>query len=155
MLPVCLYGSENWILTDPLISTLEDFQAELGKKILNIPKHHSNLIPLIAMCWPSMRVRILHRKLGFLWRLIHPKKRSISVEVFESLREKNLEPLVVQQCKFLEQVFDTSVTTLALQGSDDSEPLSLATAKQLLLDADREYYLGTGVLEREPRRTRP
>ena len=95
VLPVCLYGSENWILTEPMISSLDQFQGELGKKILNLPKHHSNLIPLVALQWPTMRLRILHRKISFLWRLLHPKKVSISVEVFNCLREKDSEPLVI------------------------------------------------------------
>ena len=111
VLPVCLYGSENWILTEPMISSLDQFQGELGKKILNLPKHHSNLIPLVALQWPTMRLRILHRKISFLWRLLHPKKVSISVEVFNCLREKDSEPLVIQQCKFLEQVYKTNLTS--------------------------------------------
>ena len=40
VLSVCLYGCENWLLTEPLLLTLEAFQAEIGKRILNLPKHH-------------------------------------------------------------------------------------------------------------------
>ena len=68
VLSVCLYGCENWLLTEPLLLTLE---AEIGKRILNLPKHHSNLIPLIALRWPTMRYRILTRKLSFLHRLMN------------------------------------------------------------------------------------
>ena len=39
LMPVCLYGSENWLLTGPLLHMLEAFQAEIGKRILNLPKH--------------------------------------------------------------------------------------------------------------------
>ena len=45
VLPVCLYGSESWILTETIIDTIEHFQGDLGENILNIPKHHSNLYP--------------------------------------------------------------------------------------------------------------
>ena len=41
-MPVLLYGSENWILTDALVDKLEAFQAELVKRILKWPKHLSN-----------------------------------------------------------------------------------------------------------------
>ena len=100
ILPVCLYGFESWVLTETMIDTIENFQGDLGKKILNIPKHHSNLIPLVALRSPTMRIQILYRKLGFLWRILHPKKKSIYVEVFESLQQKDIEPLIIQQCKF-------------------------------------------------------
>ena len=86
-----------------MISTIEQFQGDLGKKIVNVPKHHANLVPLVALQWPTMRLQILHWMLGFFWHLLHPKKRSICVEAFESLREKNVVPLVVQQCKLLKQ----------------------------------------------------
>ena len=140
VLPVCLYGSENWILTEPMISSLDQFQGELGKKILNLPKHHSNLIPLVALQWPTMRLRILHRKISFLWRLLHPKKVSISVEVFNCLREKDSEPLVIQQCKFLEQVYKTNLTEVILQQEKNFENhLTLRAVKDKLQAADRDY----------------
>ena len=56
VLPVCLYGSECWVLTETMIDTIENFQGDLRKKILNIPKHHSNLISLVALRWPTMRL---------------------------------------------------------------------------------------------------
>ena len=34
VIPTCLSGSENWILNDNLLKKLEDFQAQIGKKIL-------------------------------------------------------------------------------------------------------------------------
>ena len=92
------------------------------------------------MQWPSMRLRILHQKLVFLWHLFHPKKSTISVEVFNSLREKNKEPLVVQQCKFMEQVYGTNLSDiLSQQVDDDKNLLSLKSAKKILHDADRNY----------------
>ena len=48
-MPVCLYGSENWLLTDPLLLTLEHFQAEIGKRILNLPKCYARLCPLMFL----------------------------------------------------------------------------------------------------------
>ena len=33
-MPVLLYGSENWILTEALMKKLEVFQGELVKKVL-------------------------------------------------------------------------------------------------------------------------
>ena len=44
ILPVLMYGSESWMLNSTLLSTLESFQAELGKRILKLPKFTSNNI---------------------------------------------------------------------------------------------------------------
>ena len=81
--PVCLYSSESWLLRESTLATLEKFQGDHGKKILNIPKHHSNLIPLVALKWPTMR-----------------------------LCRKNTRPLIIQQCKFLEKLHGTHFTPL-------------------------------------------
>ena len=78
-----------------------------------------------------------YRKLGFLWRILHPKKKSIYVEVFELLRQKDIEPLIIQQCKFLEKIYGTHFTdTLLSQCGDD---ITLKTVKKVLARKDREY----------------
>ena len=41
-MPILMFGSENWILTEGLIDRLEAFQGELVKRVLKWPKHHSN-----------------------------------------------------------------------------------------------------------------
>ena len=71
VMPVCLYGSENWLLTGPLLLTLEAFQAEIGKRILKLPKHFANLCPLVFLDWPTMRYRILIQKLSFINRFVN------------------------------------------------------------------------------------
>ena len=141
VLPVCLYGSERWLLTEPMLGKREKFQGDLGKKILNIPKHHSNLIPLVALRWPTMRLRILQRKLAFLRRTLYPRKITIYVSVFESLREKGTEPLLIQQCKFLESVYGTHYTESLLSQSSDNDqcPLSLKDIREALEERDRKY----------------
>ena len=53
IIPVLMYGSESWILNLTLLVKLESFQAELGKRILKLPKYTSNTIPLLALNWPS------------------------------------------------------------------------------------------------------
>ena len=41
-MPIFHYGSENWILTESFMKTLESFQGELTKWILKWPKHLSS-----------------------------------------------------------------------------------------------------------------
>ena len=43
VIPVLLYGCENWILTDANIVALESFQGEIGRRILKLSKSHSLL----------------------------------------------------------------------------------------------------------------
>ena len=99
VLPVCLYGCENWILTAPL---LERFQAEIVKTILMLPPYHNNLGVRAVISWPSMKLRILLRKLRFLIRISSPDNSSISATIFLSLRNQNPGPQIVQ-CLFLEK----------------------------------------------------
>ena len=134
VLPVCLYGCENWLLTDPLLQLLENFQAEIGKRILKLPKWQANISVLVALGWSTMRCRILCRKLGFLQRLSSPHKQTISASVFAHLREQEPGPLIIQQCNFLEQVYNTNLTSTLLEGSE-----SLRVIKKSLINADKLY----------------
>ena len=133
ILPVCLYGCENWLLTDSLLSLLEDFQAEIGKKILHLPKYHANLCPLIALQWPSMRYRVLIRKLRFLGRLLNPHRNTICVKVFNALREQEQGPLIIEQCRILEQAYHTNTTLAFIEGN-----ITISTMKRDLLKADQD-----------------
>ena len=49
VMPVLMYGSESWVLNSSLLSKLESFQSELGKRILKLSKYTSNNIPLLAL----------------------------------------------------------------------------------------------------------
>ena len=46
MMPVLLYGSENWTLTDALIEKLEAFQGELVKWVFEVPQ---NITPTLQL----------------------------------------------------------------------------------------------------------
>jgi hypothetical protein len=43
VIPTLLYGAENWIIDETSLNLLEWFQAELGRRILKLSKHHSML----------------------------------------------------------------------------------------------------------------
>ena len=62
VLPVLMYGSENWYVTDSLMAKLEAFQEEIGRRILRLPRHHSGRGVRLALEWPSMVARVLQRK---------------------------------------------------------------------------------------------
>ena len=39
-----LYGAENWVLDESCLELLENFQAEIGRRILKLSKYHSSLV---------------------------------------------------------------------------------------------------------------
>ena len=106
----------------------------MGKRILPLPKYHANLCPLIALQWPSMCCRILIRKLQFLNRLINPKSTTIGSRVFDAIRDQEPGPLIVQQCKLLEQVYKANVTPTFIKGDT-----TISSVKKALLKLDRDY----------------
>ena len=58
VMPVLLYGLEAWTITDRILTQLESFQCELGKRALRLLVINNNLGVLLALNWPSMQVRI-------------------------------------------------------------------------------------------------
>ena len=114
VLPVLLYRSESWILNLTLLSKLESFQS---KRILQLSKHTSNNVPVLALKWPSMCGRILCNKLSFLYCVQNGDVHSISVN---------------KQCKFLDEVLGTNFTEELLSNPH----LSLKDLKRRIISAD-------------------
>ena len=119
--PVLLYGCENWNLNVSLISSLETCQAQLGKKILRLPKSTANVVPCLALHWPSVQTRILIRKLCFLRKCI--QSVAISGEVLRSMISCGSVPTLVDQCKFLEQPLGTNYTDQIMAGTESDSTL--------------------------------
>ena len=51
VMPILLYGCENWLMTHALMEKVESFLAELAKRVLKWPKHHSNTAAVVASGW--------------------------------------------------------------------------------------------------------
>ena len=123
IMPVLMYGSESWILNSTLLSRLESFQAELGKRILRLHSSSSNRGCRIALHWPSMRARVLCSKFAFLLKLLQGDD-SLSCQVFRSLAASEVESIqLVRQCRFLESYYGTNFTSDIL-----SAPMSFSAA---------------------------
>ena len=101
VMPVLLYGSENWILTDALMERLESFQGELVKRVLKWPKHHSNTAAITALHVPTMKSRVLVRKLGFLKRVMSRDVYSLSGSVLLALCGEADLLCLVSECREL------------------------------------------------------
>ena len=105
---------ETWILNSTLLQKLASFQAELAKRILQLPTCTSNNTALMALQWPSMRARILIIKLCFLFKIVN-SDLTLSVHVFRSLAASDVESLVIiHQCRFLESIYKSNYTTAVL-----------------------------------------
>ena len=138
VIPVLLYGAESWILNISLLKKLESFQAEIGKRILRLPKSTANNVVLLALQWPSIRARVLCIKLAFLLKLMNYTD-SLSSRVFRSLAINDVEALhQVRQCRFLESRFDSNFTTRILSSPTD---LSRSRLKKEIVDTDWSLLL--------------
>ena len=93
------------------------------------------MCPLVFLNWPTMRYRILTRKLTFLYRLVNSHQPSICVKVFNSLKDKASGTLIVQQCRFLEEAYGTNITESILEG----DIASIKSIRKALRAADSDY----------------
>ena len=106
VIPVLLYGSENWILNDQSIAKLETFQSQMGKRMLKIPNFYNNLLSRVVLQLPSIRVQILIRKLRFLAHLLSSNEQTLGPISFRTLAMCNVDDIsLVQQCRWLEKFF--------------------------------------------------
>ena len=73
-------------------------------------------------------------RIQFLDRLINPKSTTIGSRVFDAIRDQEPGPLIVQQCKLLEQAYKSNVTPAFIKGDT-----TIGSVKKALLKLDRDY----------------
>ena len=140
VIPVLLFGSENWVLTDSLLDRLEGFQGEIGRRILKLSKFHSTLATRIALKWPSVTARILARKLTLLCK-VQSDKDSIGCRVYSSLTASDPESIrLIPKCQFLVRKLGCDgVTALVVNGSNGFS--SLMTLRKEITEVDWKLCL--------------
>lgn len=103
VVPILLYGCENWVLTNANIITLESFQSEIGRRILQLSKFHSLLSTRVGLQLQSITSRIFHRKLSLLHRVI-TNSESIGHKIYSSLaKDSPCHLSLVRECFSLEE----------------------------------------------------
>ena len=118
-MPVLLFGSESWYLTDAVLEELEKFQCWIGKKILRLSRSHSNTAVRIGLDWPSMRARVLIRKLNYLRKLVGEGEERLSSQIFLAFGSRDVSQLtIIEQCRYLETVYETNFTGEVLTSAD-------------------------------------
>ena len=124
ILPILLYGCENWILNDSLLDRLDRIQAWAGKRMLGLTKSHNNTVVPIALDLPSTCSMILVKKLKFLAKLTTYKDldhTSLSRSLFAALAMKDAYNIsLVSQCLFLEEAFGSNFTIQCLEQPDEA-----------------------------------
>ena len=137
VITVLLYGCETWILTSPLLNKLEKFQSEIGRRILKLSKHHADLAPIIGLHLPSMKVRILLRKLHFLAKLLESEEDDLSSRVFRTLSADNVfEISLVEQCKWLQNELRVDPILQRCLSDPATATNTVKSAKRTLLNQD-------------------
>ena len=133
IIPILLYGSETWLLDSSAIKALENFQCEIGRRILRLPKHHSKTVVRLGLQWPSVSTRILIRKLTFLAKLLSSTDDKISDRIFTSLAIVDVYNVgIVQQCRMLEADVSTNVLALCLQNPTDAPSIVKSMRKEII-----------------------
>ena len=136
--PVLMYGAEAWSITASLLLKLESFQSEIGKKILRLPRFTANLVPLLALNWPTMRCRCLCAKLSFLHKIQSSKQCTLGTEVFNTLTFPSIESsLLINQCRLLEQPYSRKFTEEVLTNPD----IFMRSLRKDIIKADRLLLL--------------
>ena len=108
VIPILLYGSENWILTGALTDKLDRFLGEISKRVLRWPKYHSNSAALVVLGMESVKSRVLSRKLGFLKRKIGRDSVGVGGEVVRVLMDDIESLCLVKECRELEECVGVS-----------------------------------------------
>ena len=85
VIPVLMYGSESWTLNKTLLNKLESFQAEVGKRILQLPKSTSNTIPLLTLNWPTMCAQILCSKISYVLTICNDQESTLESQTFNAI----------------------------------------------------------------------
>ena len=138
VMPILLFGSENWVVTEGLIEKLEAFQGELAKRILKWPKHHSNTAAITALEVPTMRSRLLVTKLGFLRRVVESDSGSLSAQVLEALCDDVESLCLVRECRELEE----SLGMLYVDSIMSRSAVSVREMKEVIYQRDRLKLVG-------------
>ena len=89
IIPLLLFGSENWILSPSQLDHLVAFQGEIGRRIVKLSKFHSLLSTRLALKWPSGAARVFIQKLNLFFKVTSGEE-SIGCCVFSSIAANDL-----------------------------------------------------------------
>ncbi len=125
ILPILLYGAENWCLSQSSIQLLDSFLGELSKRLLKLPQWYSNTPASIVAGQRSAKALCLTRKLNFLKRIsANETSVSLSAQTLASLTDDVNSTCLARECRDLEQYFGTDFAEADLLQDTDPCPHS-------------------------------
>ena len=148
VLPILLYGVENWVMSSESTKKLERFQGEVAKIILQMPKWYSNKAACIALGWNSIHSMCTIRKLKFLHRVM-TNEESICYRAFSAMVDDVEALSLVRECRELEERYSSNFTTQILEAAEhldgacvlrEAEKYIIKKDQALLLAEVSQYY---------------
>ena len=148
VLPILLYGVENWVMSSESTKKLERFQGEVAKRILQMPKWYSNKAACIALGWNSIHSMCTIRKLKFLHRVM-TNEESICYRAFSAMVDDVEALSLVRECRELEERYSSNFTTQILEAAEhldgacvlrEAEKYIIKKDQALLLAEVSQYY---------------
>lgn len=134
VLHILLCRCETWILNQSTLSSIESLRVEIGQKILKLPSFSSNWTIYLFLWWSSMVSRILVWKRHFLAKLLQPGTHSISSHIFTTAAITNSWNMsIVQQCRMLERITETSLLQLCLENPEAAVSIKKQTSTNITI----------------------
>ena len=144
VLPVLLYGIENWIMCTESLKELGQFQGELAKRTLKLPKWYSNTAACIALGWNSIHSICTIRKLRFLSRVM-TNQQSICYRAFSALVDDVESISLVRECRELEERYNCNFTSELLNTMNPEERTEIVKeAENIISKKDCTLLLSKG-----------
>ena len=140
ILPILLYGVENWVLSPESIRMLESFQGEIAKRILQLPKWYSNTAAIVALGQNSLHSVCTIRKLRFLNRVM-TNEQSICHRAFSAMVDDVESLSLVRECRELEERYKTNFTSAILSATDQDGLDIIRTAQKSINKIDQSLLL--------------
>ena len=103
ILPILLYGAENWCLSQNSVQMLDSFLGELSKRLLKLPRCYSNTPASIVIGLRSARALCLTRKLNFLKKITDSNSETVSSRTLTSLSDDLDSVCLICECRDLEK----------------------------------------------------
>ena len=141
VLPILLYGVENWIFSAESLQRLESFQGEVAKRILKLSCWYSNTAACVALDIKVMHSVCTVRKLRFLHR-VTTNEESICYRAFSAMVD-NVEVLsLVKECRDLEERYRSDFTSQILNATDfTASSYALKVAEDHIVKEDKILQL--------------
>ena len=124
VIPILLYGVENWVMSPESIRMLECFQGEVAKRILQLPKWYSNTASSVALGWNSLHSVCTIRKLRFLLRVM-TNEESICHRAFSAMVDDVEALCLVRECRELEERYNSNFTSQILNAKEPADGLAI------------------------------